>query len=251
MISITGVILFGLNLVFKNYKKRQDRKNAAEKLILEYKLIALKAQVNPHFVSNCLSALQNLVIGNQLNKAATYIAKFGLLVRHILNFSTRSFITLTEELEIASLYVELEQLRFEHRFEYILDLDNSLNMDKIFVPALILNPIVENAIWHGLLPLKAQRPAKLIIRVLKKNDNIQLIIEDNGVGKKQVSGKVTVKRESKGISLTEQRLVNTNFLLKNDASSIQCIDLADESGSPNGTRVIITLPDNLNFVEDE
>jgi ligand-binding sensor domain-containing protein len=255
ILSISALIFlaaFIVWLIFRRMKRKKDQRNEAERLILEYKLIALKAQINPHFMSNCLTAIQHLIINNKVEAATFYVAKFGLLVRQILNFSTRSLISLKEELEIANLYIELEQLRFENKFIFDLKMDKSISPKEIFVPALILNPLLENAIWHGLLPLKDTRNGKIIVEIKDGNDHVELIVEDNGVGRK-VAGvnRLGNIRESKGLQLTQQRLSNINFLYRNTDSIIKYEDLVDENGHAMGTRAVISLPLNLKPIKNE
>ena len=237
--------------IFKYLKKKETKKTTAERLILEYKLIALKAQINPHFMSNCLTAIQHLIINNKVDQATDYIAKFGLLVRQILNFSTRSLVTLQEELEIARLNIELEQLRFEKKFLFEIKIDPNIALKNIFIPALILNPIIENAIWHGLLPLKNKRDGKLLIEVKVESSVLILVIEDNGVGRKQAQENLSNSRESKGIALTEQRLNNINYMFDITTSQLVYTDLENESKDALGTRVIISLPLNLKPLQNE
>jgi ligand-binding sensor domain-containing protein len=237
---ITSVIIA---VLVKYLKRKADKRAEANRLVLEYRLIALKAQINPHFMSNCLSAIQHLIINKKLEEAIAYIAKFGLLVRQILNFSTQSLVTLEDELAIASLNMELEQLRFEIKFHFEIRIHEGINAKKILVPSLLLNPIIENAIWHGLLPNKAGKRGELFIDI-KANSHLEISIEDNGVGRKRANLQLGNTKESKGLKLTEQRLTNMNYLFKTDTSGIIYTDLYKE-GKPSGTKVTITLPLNL------
>jgi sensor histidine kinase YesM len=154
-----------VRIAFRFYKNKEDKKNEANKLITEYKLIALKAQINPHFMSNCLTAIQHLILSNKVDEANQYLAKFSLLVRQVLNFSSKPLVSLREELEITELNIELEQLRFENKFLFEIELHENINLKNIYVPPLLLQPITENAIWHGLLPLKKLRNGKLILKI--------------------------------------------------------------------------------------
>jgi hypothetical protein len=245
---LTGLLSY---LLFRRYRRRQEKKAEAERLILEYKLIALKAQVNPHFVSNCLTAIQNLIAHNKPDVAVVYIAKFGMLVRQILNFSSKSLVTLREELGIAELNLEMEQLRFEKHFRYEIRIGEDIDPDAIYVPALILNPIIENAIWHGLLPLKQTREAVLTISVVMKGDTLYLEIEDNGVGRSAEGTVLSNIRESKGQKITGQRLSNINYMYHIDTSGMSYTDLKDAHGRPAGTRVTICLPPHLKPIANE
>lgn len=232
-------------LVFKYLKNKEDKKNEANKLITEYKLIALKAQINPHFMSNCLTAIQHLILSNHVNEANQYLAKFSLLVRQVLNFSTKSLVTLHEELQITELNIELEQLRFENNFEFKLELNEALNLKDINIPPLLLQPIIENAIWHGLLPLKKLRKGKLIIKIYSIDNLLYLIIEDNGVGRKNEKFDIGNLKESKGIMITKQRIQNLNIYYKTSRADLYYEDLMDETNNSMGTRVTIVLPINL------
>lgn len=253
LVSILILVMSGFAVlyIFKSVKEKETKRNNAERLILEYKLIALKAQINPHFMSNCLTAIQHLIINNQLHKATDYIGKFGQLVRQILNFSTRSLITLNEELEIAVLNIELEQLRFEKKFLFKINVDPGLNTTDIFIPALILNPIIENAIWHGLIPLKNERDGRLFIEARLDKDTLLLVIEDNGVGRTHKDDNLSNTRESKGIALTEQRLNNINYMFNVTTSQLVYTDLVNENNHKFGTRVTISLPINLKPLQNE
>lgn len=247
VLSLTSLVTIfsGVTYLIRNRQKKREQKQRAEKMIQEYQLIALKAQINPHFISNCLSAVQLLIIHNKVAAAIKYIAKFGLLVRQILNFSTKSLVSVAEEIEIAALNIELEQLRFDDRFKYDIRIDPKIDPKNIYIPSLILNPIIENAIWHGLIPLKNIREGLLQIEVKASNDMLLLVVEDNGVGRKPVAQNISNNRQSKGIQITEQRLININYLYSITSAKINYIDLYDENNHPGGTRVVIALPLNL------
>jgi ligand-binding sensor domain-containing protein/anti-sigma regulatory factor (Ser/Thr protein kinase) len=245
-IVLVGGIILLTRYFINRYKQKEIKRNEANRLILEYRLIALKAQINPHFMSNCLTAIQHLIINNKLEEATAYVAKFGLLVRQILNFSTKPIITLKEELAIAKLNMELEQLRFEKKFRFEIRVEEGLDTRQILVPALLLNPIIENAIWHGLLPLESTRQGVILISAELRDEAIQISIVDNGVGRQVVEKKFGNTKESKGLNLTRQRLSNINNLFNSSLAGIRYSDV--ESG---GTTVTITLPLNLQKITNE
>jgi LytS/YehU family sensor histidine kinase len=153
-------------------------------------------------------------------------------------------VTLKEELQIAMLNLELEHLRFQKSFKYSVKIADNVDAEQHYVPSLILNPIIENAIWHGLLPLGEMRDATLVIEARREENSITLIVEDNGVGRKAARSTEGNIRESKGLKITEQRLSNINYLYNINSSVMTCIDLVDEGGAA-GTRVVISLPDHL------
>lgn len=246
---VVFAIVFVVWLYFRYRKIKEDKKNSINKLITEYKLVALKAQINPHFMSNCLTAIQHLIISNKVDAANQYLAKFSLLVRQVLNFSTKPFVSLQEEIEITKLNIELEQLRFENKFVFELELEDKHHLRSIFIPPLILQPIIENAIWHGLLPLKKLRKGKLLLIINMKDDLLYIIIEDNGVGRKSNNNSISNLRESKGISITKQRIENLNSFYQTTKADLKYEDLVDAYQNPLGTRVSIILP--INLIPDE
>jgi len=255
-ISVTILLLLFISIVIRLVVKYNQKKESVriknEQLISEYKLIALKAQINPHFMSNCLSAIQDLIMSDNPDKATFYVAQFGLLVRQILEYSSKQLITLKEELDLITIYMELEQLRFENKFIFKIHIEDDISTEKTYVPPLILNPIVENAIWHGLLPVQGQRRGELLILVGATEKSLVLSVKDNGKGR-DLSEKVLSSNNNKshGIKITEQRLANINFLDNHNDSRLIYTDLCDENNKPSGTKVTIYLPLNFELVEDE
>ncbi len=242
--AIIGLIcccLIGWEL-FRYFKMKEDKRNKAYMLITEYKLIALKAQINPHFMSNCLTAIQHLILNNKVDEANQYLAKFSFLVRQVLNFSSKSIVSLKEELETISLNIELEQLRFENKFDYDVEIQNTIDIERTYVPPLILQPIIENAIWHGLLPLKKTRKGILKIMVFADTEILKIIIEDNGVGRKKSDRTIGNSKNSKGMQIIEQRIKNLNNLYKTTVGDLFFEDLVDDLNNPLGSRITIVLP---------
>ncbi len=244
LILILGGYVFWLYKVGE--KLKNEMKQQLETYIAEYKLIALKAQVNPHFMSNCLSAIQALVLKNDTVKASYYISQFGMLARKILEYSEKPLITLKEELEVTRLYIKMEQLRFDHKFKFDLVGEKGINSNEFYVPPLILNPIVENAIWHGLLPLKNKKGAKLKITVSIIQKHILVKIKDNGVGRRQKKSVTPISNGSFGTNITEQRIQNINYLMEHRNASLVYHDHKNRKGDSLGTEVEILLPIILN-----
>lgn len=226
-------------LVFYRARKKGERKAAIERLLTEYRLTALKAQINPHFMSNSLVAIQQLILTEQPDKANLYIAKFSQLIRYLLNYSDQSVSSLTNEISMIDLYVELEQLRFNNKFLFVKHIDSTINLDELYIPALITQPLIENAIWHGLLPLPAYIQPKLTLRIELKTDQLLVSIEDNGVGPLSESKLPNAGRKSKGTSLIRSRLDSLNRLYETNGAQIEFIELMDEANNKTGTRVEI------------
>jgi hypothetical protein len=240
MLFLIGVFLY---LIIRYYKNKDRLRSETDRIITEYKLIALKAQINPHFMSNCLTAIQQLIYSKKLQEANQYIAKFSFLVRQVLNFSSKNLVKLHEELELATLNMELELLRFEDKFTYKIEIDTSIDSSVILLPPLILQPLIENSIWHGLLPLNNIRKGILMIKIKEVGNGLKIFIEDNGVGiNNSKSSKIGNLKESKGIEITKQRIMNLNISNSTTIADIHYEEVIDFFGNIGGTRVVVVLP---------
>ncbi|GHN01040.1 hypothetical protein WSM22_25290 [Cytophagales bacterium WSM2-2] len=198
---------------------------------------ALRAQMNPHFIFNSLNSIQFLIMKVESTKAFDYLAKFGLLLRKIMDNSERDLISLSDEIEILKLYVELESLRFEDSFEYKIE---SLVEDetRLEIPPMVIQPYIENAILHGLMPKQGER--KLIITFLEQNGSLLCEVRDNGIGRAEAMEITRRKNKifaSKGMQYTSERLQAMNKFL-NGKSEINIFDLND-NGKATGTLVKI------------
>lgn len=235
-----GLAILGFTVMaFYNMYQRRNIINMNREL--NSRMEALRAQMNPHFISNALNAIDSLVNQNRNKEASYYIIQFSRLCRIILNNSRSESIALGEELDMLKYFMNLEKLRMDDRLQYQFDLDKALNKDQIAVPPMILQPFVENAIWHGIVP---KTGAGLVsIKTIKKDDNLyQCIVEDNGVGRvrsAQFKAESVMSRPSFGLVITEERIEKL-YQLK--GSQIVTEDLYHPDGSAAGTRVTITLP---------
>ena len=247
VMMIVAVMLLLSGSAFLLYRRTQRiayKKAAVERMLSEYKLTALKAQINPHFISNSLSAIQELVLSGEIDKASRYLALFSLLIRHVLQYSDKSLVPLGDELKIIELNVSLEQLRFSDQFHFEQDIANDIEPTMLSVPPLITQPFIENAIWHGLLPLNAHRIPRLLLKVRRDNDSLTLSVIDNGVGRNADPGKTKSAKgafASRGIELTQSRIDNLNQLYGSAKASIRIEDLFEGSVAA-GTRIDIVLP---------
>lgn len=239
IIILLGCII--IVIVIRNRKKLAQQKEYYElkNKINELEIKVIKGQINPHFISNCLAAIQNLVYQNNLEVACLYIAKFNHLMRNVLNASEKTFISLKEEIEIIKLNIELEQLRFNSEFNFTLSIPVELEVDDVFVPSLITQPIIENAIWHGLLPLKNMRIPCLSFNVYISNQFIVIEIFDNGVGRGNNSYNKIV--QSKGSKLVTDKLQCVNKISNSNNNTMTIIDLIDINNNPVGTKVVLQL----------
>jgi LytS/YehU family sensor histidine kinase len=197
---------------------------------------ALRSQMNPHFIFNSLNSIKLLVQENKNEKAVHYLSTFTKLLRGMLNNADKSTITLQEELETCKLYLSLEALRFNDEFSYSITTDPGLDLKSIEIPALLLQPFVENAIWHGLMSKKGNR--LLDISVTHFQNWVTCRIDDNGIGRKASSQLSINQHTSKGVELTHNRM-NINDKLNNTESRIIIHDKYSADGEPLGTRVDI------------
>lgn len=246
--GILAVFIVIIILMMRRNRRMLQKQKAELDLnrrITELELKVVKAQMNPHFISNCLSAIQDLIYKNELEMAGQYIAKFSFFIRQVLNYSDKTYITLSEEISLLQLNIELEQLRFKNRFSFVLNIRGGLSTDNIAVPSLLTQPLVENAIWHGLLPLKGLRPPLLSIEVYQQGDTVYIEITDNGVGRGYHSQPKA--RESKGTNLVMSKIESLNRLSSQVMYKLDTTDLTDENGLPAGTRVLIQL---INYPEE-
>jgi signal transduction histidine kinase len=241
---LSGIILFlgGLLLVslagFLIYKIRMNqklRKHRQEKRLRELQLAALRAQMNPHFLFNSLNSVQNLVQQNKSKEAHLYLSDFAGLIRKVLKNSDKEEVTLAEEIDTLRKYLNLEKLRFD--FDYQIDIEEHIDQNLFMLPSLILQPLAENALTHGLQHKEGEK--KLLISVTKSNNEIHIIIEDNGIG---IDAAQKFKTNSNGIGLrmNEERIQ----MMKDKYGgnySFKLINRAAEG--KEGTRVEITIPE--------
>lgn len=208
----------------------------------ELEMQALRAQMNPHFVFNSLNAINRFILENNKTQASGYLTKFSRLVRMILQNSQSTLITLESELESLKLYLELEALRFEGRFEYQVTVSKDLDIDILKVPPLIIQPYAENAIWHGLM--HKEEKGHLTIDISQQDDYLVFRIKDDGIGRKQsaaIASKSATKHKSMGLQITADRIAMLHRSASKD-SPVVINDLENADGSAAGTEVIIKTP---------
>ena len=216
-------------------------------LFAESQLKALRAQMNPHFVFNCLNSIQECIVMKKYGEASGYLNKFAKLFRLVLNNSGKLLITIDEEVEILTLYLELELMRFENSFQYTIHLDPDLETDDILMPSMFLQPFVENALWHGLMHKTGDRKLEITFDKISE-DIFSCSIKDNGVGRRKSAElkkqKIfTHSYESKGMKMNIERLEVLSR--QGFHASLQIIDMENQDGTPSGTNVIVEFSNNL------
>lgn len=243
--ALLEIIIFGLGLGYKIKLEQAEKFRLQEESINHY-ITALRAQMNPHFIFNSLSSIQHLVLKSDTPGALKYLSKFSQLMRSTLESSIEKNVTLAEEIKLLETYLDLESLRFDDSFTYEIKVEKHLNTQLLEVPLLIIQPFVENAILHGLLH-KKEGEKKLIVSFSEDETHIIATIEDNGIGrkasKKLYEENARPGKISRGMELTEKRI--EIFKTHSDKAGYFAIeDLADASGNPAGTKVIIKIPKN-------
>ncbi len=207
-------------------------------------LTALRAQMNPHFLFNAMNSIQQFTLTNDIENANLYISKFSTLLRKVLYLSQQSFITLEEELLQLELYLEIEKLRLGIEFSYFIQKETDLEVDAIYIPGMLIQPFVENALKQGLAPKIGDKILKIEIS-LPELDILKIIITDNGIGR-QKANELKLRQEkllpyiSKGLKLVEERL---QLIAGKPAFDLfHFKDNFDDNGQAIGTTVTLTIP---------
>lgn len=230
--------------------KAEEEKQKAQLILMdtqqkmtEIEMQALRAQMNPHFIFNCLNSINRYIVKSDQVTASLYLTRFAKLIRLILDNSNSRTVILTNELEALKLYIEMEALRFDKKFNYSITVAKNMSTDNIDVPPLIIQPYVENAIWHGLLHKESDGRLDIHVSMIDEN-MLQCVIEDNGVGRtrsQELKSKSATSKRSLGTKLTENRLSLLNKHAQLNAS-VDILDLYNGNGNSNGTRVILKIP---------
>lgn len=211
--------------------------------VAEVELAALRAQMNPHFVFNCLNSINTFILLNDAQNASDYLNKFSKLIRRVLDASRSEYVSLREELEMLRYYIELEQMRYGGRFQFRIDVDERLNPDAVDLPPMLVQPYVENAIWHGLMHREGNE-GLLLLEARRDEKALQITIEDNGVGRRragELKSRDAVAHKSHGMQVTSERIKIINELYGLNAT-VAVKDLLDEAGEARGTRVVVRVP---------
>lgn len=224
-------------------KNEEERKTKLNSKIAELEQTALRAQMNPHFIFNCLTSIQQLIVTGNKVEANEYLVKFSRLIRKTLDLSANPFISIREEMDYLNEYLFLEQLRIAGHFEYFINANENINTDKILIPNMMIQPVVENCIRHGIKSLEDKKGIVDIHFSLKDN-KLFCTVKDNGIGRKNsitTRDNSFTKHKSYGIDIIEKRLkVFTE--LNDEEMGIEIKDLYTQDGSAAGTEVTLQLP---------
>ena len=246
---ITGsLLLIAISIYYytaRRIKMREERellKLNYQKQMAAMEMKTLRAQMNPHFIFNSLNSIDTFILKNESDNASDYLDKFSRLVRLILDNSRSEWVLLESELKALELYIELESVRFENVFTYVISVDPSVAASSVVVPPLIIQPYVENAIWHGLMHRKMPG-GQISITISKNKDNLQIEVLDNGVGREvatKLKGKKNELHKSHGMQITAERLSVVNDIYHVNAG-VNVTDLYNENNESTGTKVVVTI----------
>jgi len=239
LLLIVGLLSYRVRRAFRV----QEEKAALNAMIGELELKALRAQMNPHFIFNSLNSIQYFVLNNESRLAAKYLSKFAKLIRMILDLSEQTFVSVNQKVLFLNLYIELEELRLNHSFTWKLEVDEKIDTNDL-IPTLLVQPYIENAIWHGLQHKKGA-DKKLHIAFKYINESlIEVEIWDNGIGREAariIHNNKMPSHQSRGARLTEDRITVLHKLF-GSKPSVEIFDLIDENKLACGTKVLLLIP---------
>lgn len=240
LVSIIGFILYR--------KKQQSIAKAKEAefktKVANTELKVLRSQINPHFIFNALNSINKFISNNKASLASIYLLKFSKLMRKTLEYLQKEDITLKEDTQLLKTYLEIENKRFEKQFNFNIEIDDKIDENNVLVPPMIIQPFVENSIWHGISKLE-DRTGDIFVQVKKEDNNIIYSVDDNGVGRTSSKSSSAFKKDSEslGIKITKSRIDIINKRKKTNAS----LNIIDKD---IGTRVEVILPINLAYEYD-
>ena len=238
-LTLTG---FAAILFFNQRRNRQRQKKVIEKITTEKKLTelemqALKAQINPHFVFNCLNSIKGFIYEKNYRQADKYLDRFADLMRSTIDNSDASVISLEEEIKYLDNYLQLEKLRFTEKFDYCITADAAIDQQQTFVPAMLLQPYVENAIRHGIRFLENKK-GQITISAVVQSGMLVCSIDDNGIGREKAAKLKSsnhIEYQGRGMSISRRRAELYHIQLK-------ITDKKDEQGNSLGTTIILKIP---------
>lgn len=238
VVLILATLFFFVRFRIRNLRQKQ----LFNQRLVEMEMTALRAQMSPHFIFNAINSIHNFVLKGEKSASATYLSKFARLIRNVLENSGQRKITLARELETLQLYMEIEQMRFSDGFDFSIETDPGIEPLSVMVVPLLLQPYVENAIWHGLLHKKTKGSVRVSVKA--EGNMLRCIIDDNGVGRAQaalnkqhrLAGSSSMGGE---ISLRRLNLLNSLYGTK---YAIEYTDKKNADGSSAGTRVELLIP---------
>ena len=242
LLFLIGLVILILRSRYNKILKKILAKNVLKMRMYELETKAVKAQMNPHFIFNALNSIQLFILNKDNDNAYKYLSKFSKLVRKLLESNTSESITLEEEIDILKRYLEIESLRFEDSFKYDFNIGKELNLSQVHIPHMLIQPFVENAIWHGLLHKKGSKNLKIDFIFLNQKCLI-CVIEDNGVGRGYINKAIKGHGHNKSLAI---EFITQRLELLSKTKNINCgfeiTDKLDKNGISAGTKVTVVIP---------
>lgn len=239
-----GTLIYtGYRYHINTIRKEEKLKTDFTKKVAEIEMKALRAQMNPHFIFNCLNSINRYIIKSDHITASGYLTRFAKLIRLILDNSISDTTSLDNEIQLVQLYIEMETLRFENRFTYSIEASPALQLETTRIPSMLIQPYIENAIWHGLLHKEGTGHVDIRF-ILHEKNVLKIEIEDNGVGREKsaaLKSKNVLKNKSYGMRITGDRINIVNQLY-NIKATTAVEDLADVEGKAAGTKISLFIP---------
>ena len=240
------LVLIVLGIISRlRYIRKMDKELLTtnfKKQLAQAETKALRAQMNPHFIFNSLNSINSFIIARKHDIASDYLIKFSKLIRLILDNSRSEIISLEKELETLKIYVILENARFKNKFNCIYDIAEDIDTNSTMIPPMLLQPFVENAIWHGLM--QKESPGAITIAIRQENEDfLNISITDDGIGREKAAElkSKSATHKSHGLKVTSQRIEMMNKL-NSSGAKVNITDLKDEQGHATGTRVELIIP---------
>lgn len=225
--------------IYRNFKQKSIITNQKNNLLKQKLLVS---QMNPHFIFNSLNAIQNYIFKQDSLKAGNYLAQFSELIRMILDFSRKDYISVESEVKLLNTYLDLQKLRFENKFEYAIEIDKNIDIESIHIPPMLAQPFIENAIEHGIFYKKDK--GRVDVRLYFENNYLIYEIEDDGVGMEEalkLKNKLKSSYESLATIITKERMSNLNEQTKNNIE-IEILDKKNTSTGNSGVKVKFIVP---------
>jgi LytS/YehU family sensor histidine kinase len=249
LLSVTLIMLIfiiGIIIVIARARKQKMHQELKEVLykskINNITLAALRAQMNPHFIFNCLNSIKLYTEQNNSATASEYLDKFSKLIRNMLDGARCEVALLSNEIDTLQLYLEMEALRFKNKLRYSITIDKNVETDFVEIPPLLIQPYVENAIWHGIM--QKTEGGNVDVHISQEGNTLSIAVKDDGIGRaasEALKGEILLNHKSHGSRINESRIALLNES-NNAGASITTTDLYDNAGQPAGTLVTILLP---------
>ncbi len=239
----SGVVITIFRLRLLQIKRKQKAEFEQQVEISKAELKALRAQMNPHFVFNSLNSIQHYILNSKGEEAAKYLNKFAKLIRLILNNSEKATVTINEDIEALTLYLELEKMRFDNKFNYFIHIDKAIDGDYDEIPPMLIQPYLENAILHGINPKEGN--GRIDLKISLVNQFIKISVIDDGIGREKAnklqSLQPSARHKSLGMKITKERVRILNTMHQSNLN-VNIIDLYNDKKEPIGTQVDLYIP---------